>query len=168
MDVKVRVGTVADLDEVMELARLTHAEIGLTAFNAERVLPDIYAALTKNHGIMGLIGDPGTPLQGGILLRVGKLFYSDDDVLEDRGLFVRPEHRTAKRGEGRPGRQPHAILLCEFAKQAADALGIPLVIGIQSSVNTEGKLRLYERQFGKPIGAFFMYNPAVAEKSEAA
>jgi hypothetical protein len=38
-------------------------------------------------------------------------------------------------------------------------MGMPLLIGVQNDVRTKGKLRLYERQFGQPIGAFFKYEP---------
>ena len=39
-----------------------------------------------------------------------------------------------------------------------DDLGIPLIIGVLSNQRTEAKIRLYERQFGAPAGAFFLYN----------
>jgi hypothetical protein len=44
------------------------------------------------------------------------------------------------------------------SKKAAEDLGIPLLIGVMSSVRTEAKVKMYERQFGKPSGAVFLYN----------
>jgi GNAT superfamily N-acetyltransferase len=161
-DISVRIGTPADLDEVMALAQMMHEEIGLTAFEAGKVLPEIYAALHKDHGLMGLIGAPDGPVEAGILLVIGKFFYSDEDVLEERGLFVHPEYRQAKGGR--------AARLCEFAKHAADRLGMLLHMGVFNDVNADAKLRLYRRQFGEPAGAFFLYRPQVAAtlESEAA
>lgn len=151
--VKVRIGTVDDLDQIMSLAMLMHNEIGISSISHDKILPEIYSALTMNHGLMGVIGEPGDRIQGGILLKIGKLFYSDDDVLEEKGLFIHPEFRRAKGGAARQ--------LCEFAKKTSDQLGMPLLIGIQNDVRTKGKARLYERQFGMPIGAQFLYRPGV-------
>ena len=42
---------------------------------------------------------------------------------------------------------------------------IPLLIGVLSNKRTEGKIRLYERQLGKPSGAFFLYGARTGEHS---
>jgi hypothetical protein len=78
------------------------------------------------------------------------MWYSDANVLEERAIFIHPEFRNAKGGRARR--------LCEFSKRAADTLEVPLMIGVLSNHRTEAKVRLYERQFGKPSGAFFLYN----------
>lgn len=158
-DFNVRVGVPQDLDQVMELARMMHEEIGITSFNPDRVLPEVFAALNLDHGVMGVIGHPGGELEGGVLLTLGKLFYSDDDVLEEKGVFIRPDLRAARGGR--------ASRLCEFSKKAADNLGVPLLIGVQNDIRTKGKLKLYERQFGEPIGAFFLYRPGQAAQEAA-
>ena len=77
------------------------------------------------------------------------MWYSDNPVLEEKAIFIHPDFRSAKGGRARQ--------LCEFSKQVADSLGIPLIIGVLSNHRTEAKVRLYERQFGKPSGAFFLY-----------
>lgn len=159
VDIAVRTGTPADLDQVMALAQMMHDEIGISKFEPAKVLPDVYAALSLDHGIMGLIGDPGAPLQGGILLRLGNTFYSDEEVIEERGLFVHPDYRSAKGGR--------AARLCEFAKKTSDDLGKPLLVGVQNDVRTPGKMRLYERQFGKPCGAWFLHRPGESAPSHA-
>jgi len=150
-NISVRVGTLDDLDQVMRLAQMMHEEIGITSFNPSLVLPGIYSALQQERGLMGVIGPIGGELEGAVLLTIGKLFYSDDDVLEEKGVFIRPDLRMAK--GGRAGK------LCDFCKQAADALEMPLMIGIQNDVRTEGKRRLYERKFGAPVGFQFLYDP---------
>lgn len=111
---------------------------------------------------MGVIGPVGGELEGVVLLTIGKLFYSDEDILEEKGVFIHPGFRSAKGGRAR--------LLVEFCKQSSDYLGLPLLVGIQNDVRTKGKIRLYERQFGEPIGCFFLHRPVKAEDqtSEAA
>jgi len=152
-DVKVRIGTPEDLDQVMQLALQMHDEIGMTNVNPQNILKEVYPSLHLDRGIMGIIG-PSDAIEGGILLRVGRFFYSDDDVLEEKGVFIHSGFRSAKGGRARK--------LCEFAKKTSDSMGMPLLIGVQNDVRTKGKLRLYERQFGEPIGAFFKYEPGSA------
>lgn len=149
-DVKVRIGTPDDLDQIMQLALQMHEEIGMVDINPQRILSEIYPSLHLDGGIMGVIGSPDA-IEGGILLRISKLFYSDNDILEEKGVFIHPDFRSAKGGRAKK--------LCEFAKKTSDRMGMPLLIGIQNDVRTKGKLRLYERQFGEPIGAFFKYEP---------
>jgi hypothetical protein len=78
------------------------------------------------------------------------MWYSDDRILEEKALFIHPEYRSAKGGRARR--------LCEFAKRAAEQLEMPLLIGVLSNNRTVAKIRMYERQFGEPNGAFFLYN----------
>lgn len=149
-DLIIRLGTPADLDEVMKAAVEAIAEIGLVEPDPERLLQDVWPALNQDRGLIGIICKPNGKAEGGVLLRVGKMWYSNQDVLEERVIFIPPEFRTAKGGR--------ATRLCEFSKKAAEDLGIPLLIGVMSSVRTEAKVRMYERQFGKPTGAVFLYN----------
>jgi hypothetical protein len=81
-------------------------------------------------------------------------------VLEEKAIFIHPDYRNAKGGRARR--------LCEFSKQVANTLELPLIIGVLSNHITEAKVRLYERQFGKPTGAFFLYNARTGSQKEAA
>jgi hypothetical protein len=78
-----------------------------------------------------------------------QMWYSNAWILEEKIIFVDPEFRNAKGGRARR--------LCEFSKKVSDDLGIPLMIGVLSSHRTAAKIKLYERQFGEPAGAFFLY-----------
>ncbi len=146
----VRTGTPADIDGVMNLILECHHENGFVNANRAKMLNDVWAALTLQEGIVGIIGGLGTPMEGCVVLRTGKVDYSDDDVLNERMLFVGKDYRREKVGR--------AKLLVEFAKTAADKLSLPLLIGVLSNHRTEAKVRLYERVLGKPAGAFFLYN----------
>lgn len=154
-DVHVRVGTLADLDPVMQLGFMAAEENAVCSMNPGKILYDVYPALLQEQGIMGLIGKPGEQLEGFVLLRIGSLWYSDAKVVEEKLIFVHPDFRSAKGGR--------AAKLCEFSKSVADALGIPLMIGVLSNERTAAKVKMYQRIFGEPAGAFFLYGVKTGE-----
>jgi hypothetical protein len=49
-----------------------------------------------------------------------------------------------------------------FMKQASEGLSIDLTIGVFHNERTDAKIRLYRRQFGNQIGAYFCYSPSAA------
>ena len=149
-ELKVRVGTPEDVDGVMELALSACEENGFVEPNPMKLLQDIWAALNREHGICGVIGPVGGKLEGVILLRIGNIWYSDREILEERAVFIHPDFRSAKGGRARK--------LCDFGKKVADELNLPLTIGVLSNQRTEGKVRMYGRIFGEPAGAYFLYN----------
>lgn len=156
----IRVGTLDDVDPMMELALMACDENGFVNPNPVKLLEQIYSALAQDHGLIGIIGEPGEKIEGAVLLRISKMWYSDQDVLEEKAIFIHPDYRNAKGGRARR--------LVEFSKQASDYLKIPLIIGVLSNHRTEAKVRLYERQFGKASGAFFLYNAHTGGWKEAA
>jgi GNAT superfamily N-acetyltransferase len=149
-DLGIRVGTPEDVDAIMEIALSACEENGFVDPNPAKLLAEIWPALNLDKGLLGVIGEPGGKMEGAVLLRIGAMWYSDKEVLEEKAIFIHPDYRSAKGGRARR--------LCQFSKHVADSLGIPLIIGVLSNNRTEAKVRLYERQFGKPSGAFFLYN----------
>lgn len=159
-DLGVRVGTPDDIHPMMDMALKACDENGFVDPNPMKLLNEIWCGLNLDNGLVGIIQDDGGKLEAAILLRVTTMWYSDAQVLEEKAIFVDPECRSARGGRARR--------LCEFAKQAAAELGLPLLIGVLSNHRTEAKVRLYERQFGKPTGAFFLYNARTGFREEAA
>jgi hypothetical protein len=156
----VRLGTPDDLDELMGLALTATEENGFLNPSIYQLLQQLWPAVNRDHGLVGCIGKPGGIIEGAILLRIGKTWYSDDDVLEEKAIFIHPDFRQAKGGR--------AARLCEFSKQASDTLGIPLVIGVLSNQRTAGKIRMYKRQFGEPAGAYWLYNAKTGQHGDPA
>lgn len=156
-EIKVRLGTHLDEEPMLELAVRAWHENGIMDVNREKMRGMIRPALHLWEGMVGIIGDPGQRIEGAVLLRVSQMWYSDAHILEEKAIFVDPEFRSAKGGRAR--------LLIEFSKKVADSLNIPLVIGVLSSERTAGKIRLYERQFGAPAGAFFLYGTKTGHES---
>jgi len=159
-ELKVWVGTPDDVEDIMDLAISACAENGFVQPNPMKLLAEIWPALNRDRGIIGIVGIPGQKPHGAILLRIGNIWYSDDEILEERAVFIHPDYRSAKGGRARK--------LCEFGKKVADELGIPLTIGVLSNERTEGKVRMYERIFGKPAGAYFLYGVRTGEWHQAA
>ena len=147
---KIRLGTPEDADAMLDLALRAWEENGIKGVNPEKMLGMIKPALYLWQWLVGIIGEPRGKIEGAVLLRTSQMWYSDEWMLEEKAIFVDPEFRSAKGGRARK--------LCEFSKKVADDLGIPLIIGVLSNHRTEAKVRLYERQFGPPAGAFFLYN----------
>lgn len=148
-DVHVRVATPGEFDAVMELAMMVARENGIFEPDINMVVADIWPALNGDKGLVGVIGDPGKDLQGFVLLRIGNMWYSPAEIIEEKTVFVAPKYRSAKGGRARK--------LCEFSKKVADELGLPLLIGVVSNHRTKGKEGLYNRLFGPPAGAFWLY-----------
>lgn len=156
----IRLGTPDDIHRMMDLALSACEENGFVDPNPQKLLSEIWSALNLDRGIVGIIeGDDGI-FEGAVLLRIGDMWYSDRQVLEEKAIFIHPEFRSAKGGRARK--------LCEFSKQVADSLDIPLIIGVLSNHRTEAKIRLYERVFGKASGAFFLYNARTGTAQAAA
>ena len=158
-DVMIRIGTELDMDGMMELAMNACAENGFLSPSPARLATEIWPALCQDHGIVGIIGEPGEKIEGAVLLRIGTMWYSDSPVVEEKAIFIDPEYRSAKGGRARK--------LCEFSKKVSDSLGIPLIIGVLSNNRTEAKVRMYKRQFGEPAGAFFLYGAKTGEFPQA-
>mgnify|MGYP001193024229 CR=1 FL=1 len=156
----VRIGEPEDVHPMMEMAMKACDENGFVDPNPEKLLAEIWPSLNLDNGLVGIIQDEGGKLEAAILLRITTMWYSDAQVLEERAIFVDPDCRSAKGGRARR--------LCEFSKRAASELGLPLLIGVLSNHRTEAKVRLYERQFGKPTGAFFLYHARIGSSQTAA
>lgn len=154
----VRVATPAEVDAVMKLAILGCEENQFLAHNPVKVLQDVWAALNLDKGICGVIGPVGGELEGAVLLRVGQIWYSDAEHIEERAIFVHPSYRGARGGR--------AARLAEFSMDVSDQLGLPLSIGVLSGHRTEAKVRLYQRMLGKPAGAYWLYWPGSRAKAE--
>lgn len=159
-DLQIRLATTADMDEVMRLAIAACEDNGFLDFSPALLAKEIWPALNQDHGIFAVIGPPGGEIQGFVLLRIGTMFYSEKLCVEEKCLWVHPEHRAARGGRA------HKLL--EFTKKTADTLGLPLIIGIMSTTRAAGKVKLYERMFGAPTGAFFLYGAECGHAREVA
>ena len=152
----IRIAGPEDLDELMELSMLACADNGFLEPDTGKLLQAIWPALHQDHGLVGAIDEDGV-ITGAILIHIGQMWYSSQNMCEEKAIFIHPSYRVAKGGR--------AARLCEFSKKVADTLGMPLLIGVLSNQRTEAKVKMYERKFGSPAGAFFLYNARTGSPS---
>ncbi len=157
-DLPLRIATTEDVHEVMELALKGWRQNGFVRPDPRRVLEECWPALTGEGGVIGVLGKAGEPLAGAILIRRSRLWYSGTGYLDEKALFVDQAHRAARGGA--------AARLCEFGKLAAERMSLPLSIGVLANERTEAKVRLYRRQFGEPVGAYFLWGARTGEGSD--
>lgn len=143
----VRLAVSADAPSIYRMCQMLHEENGQASWCEDKIRGSIGGALAGKKAIIGVIGPIGAPVAM-IHLHLGSMWYSDDIHLEDRGTFVHPDHR----------RSSYAKDLIDFAKDAAEKLGMPLIMGIASTKRTEQKIRLCRRRLGPPLGAYFIWN----------
>lgn len=149
---QVRLAASYEEEAVMEMCRELHAENGIFSLAEEKVRALLQRAFNQQGGFLGVIGPPNK-LEGMIYLQATAMWYTEDPCLEELYTFVRPEFRRSK----------NAVYLLHFSKWCAESSKLPLFIGVISNEQTERKVQLYERQFAKPAGCFFLYNyPGVA------
>jgi N-acetylglutamate synthase-like GNAT family acetyltransferase len=147
-NLQIRIATTDDMEEVMRLAIAASEDNSFIPASPALLAREIWPALCQDHGLCAVIGPPGGAIEGLVLLRVGAMWYSEQTVVEEKAVFVYPEFRAAKGGRARR--------LCEYSKHVAQELGLPLLIGILSNERTAAKVKLYERTFGPPSGAFWL------------
>lgn len=144
----------------MTLCRDLWAENGRFHLDEDKVRKVVRQAFNKQGSILAGVGPVGA-LEGMILMLVTTSWYTEKPHLEELLLYVKPEYRRT------PGAS-NAGDLARFAKWCAESSGMPLQIGILSDIRTEGKRRLYEQHFKKPVGYFFYYDPQAKASQEAA
>ena len=130
----------------MALLHVAHREAPFGRWVEKRARDAVHDCLTR--GIVVLSLSHGEPV-GSIGLRPTTFWWSDEPVLQDRWVFVHPQHRRA----------PHAKALLSVARETALGAGLPLLVGVTSGIRTAGKTRLFMSEFGAPIGASFFVRP---------
>lgn len=135
-----------ELNDVMAMCKALHRENGQFPLNEEKLRERMEAAVNRKWGMVGVIGHHHK-IEALIFMTIAQFWYTDENHLEELFSYVSPQHRKTT----------HAKRLVEWAKETADTLGMKLLIGIISTIKTEAKVRLYRRQLGAPIGAYFLY-----------
>jgi GNAT superfamily N-acetyltransferase len=142
----VRIATKEDEPEILRLLEMMHSEGGMLPLNIDRAREMFARAFNRTGGILGVIGEKND-IKAMICLYISQYWYTNENHLEEIFNYVRPDHR--KTG--------YAKSLIVFAKDCADKIKIPLVIGVLTNQHMEAKVRLYRRVLGTPAGAFFVY-----------
>ena len=156
----VRYAAPNDLDAMMEIGHMAARENGVGNVNVHKLLALMWRAVNHDKAIAGVIEGPTGTLEAITLLLIEEQCHSRDPVLVEQSVYVRPDYRSARGGR--------AAKLTEFNKQLAMRLEMPLLIGVLSNDRTAAKIRLYERIFGKPSGAYWLWKPPTGQASSEA
>jgi hypothetical protein len=145
-----RIATRADEPEIMRLLHMMHEECGMLSLDEDCARRTFARAFDRQGGIIGAIDDRKQPgrIEAMIFLLFAKFWYTNDDHLEELFNYVRPDCRDTD----------HAKTLITFAKNCAEKIGIPLMIGVLTNKRMAAKVRLYRRVLGNPRGTFFVHN----------
>lgn len=153
----VRMAMPRDEDGLMDLCKTLYGENALFSMSDDKVRYYLRRAFARDSAMIGVIGKP-QHIEAAIFMLIGQFWYSHDKHLEELFNYVRPEHRKSK----------HAQALITWAKELSADTPLPLVIGVLSTERTAAKVRLYRRQLGDPIGAFFFYDTKHVAQGPAA
>lgn len=134
----------------MDLLRALHTENAVFPIDEDSVRAYLHRAFHNDSAMIAVIGTPDH-IEAALYLAIGQMWYTKQKHLEEFFNYVRPEHRKSK----------HAQAMLAWVKSVSNDT-LPLLIGIISSKRTEAKIRLYERKFGTPDGAFFLVNRHLA------
>ncbi len=118
-----------------------HAENGLAPVDWVSVAAQLRAGIAA--GLVFVTSD-ADGLTGSIGLDVSRHWYGPAPFLTDKWTFVAPRARRTRA----------VFRLFDAAESKAAALGLPLLLGVMSPVDTERKLSLYRRRF-KQVGGIF-------------
>jgi hypothetical protein len=143
----VRLGQRDEMADLVALMREGSQEQDLFPVDEARARDMLNRAFNREGGITAVIGPKGA-IEAAMYLSLALPLYSAVWHLEETFVVVRKAFR----------RSTHAKALLGFAKKCSDELSVPLLIGVLSNERTEAKVRLYRRQFGRPVGGFFLYN----------
>jgi GNAT superfamily N-acetyltransferase len=152
----VRIGTMADHQEIWRLFLMGHKENGLFRLAPDKVeffmlrclQPDLIPpGDTGPRGVIGVIGAVGS-LEALVFVSLSCFWYTHDKNIDECIVYVDPEYR----------RSGHAQALIQWMKDQVEVTNLPLMTGIISNERTEAKCRLYRRMLPK-IGEFFYLAP---------
>jgi hypothetical protein len=142
----VRIAEPRDEDEIIAMCRRLHDENGVFKLNDDKVRKQIRRCFNQEGTIVGVIGKSGA-IEASTCFAISDFYYTDDWHLAELWNYVEE-----------PYRKSHNIdALIEFGKECADKMKLPLFTGIITDKHMAGKVRLYRRKLGRPVGAYFLY-----------
>ena len=144
----VRPAVPEDRPEIWQMCRELHAENGIFGFDEDCVNAMLDKHYQRTGGIIGVIGSTGR-LEASCCLVFADIWHSKSDThIEEIWNYVKPAYRKSHNVDA----------LMEFSKAASLKIGVPLMAGVITNKHTAAKVRLYQRHYGTPAGAFFVYN----------
>lgn len=147
---RVRIADASDVEELLELCLQMTDENFILPVSESKVLKILedctQPEVEKRSGVVGVVGNAGK-IEGTIGLMFDSTWYSEEMCIFDAWNYVLPPYRSSTNSKD----------LIAWAKRISDHFGYPLMMGILNNHRTEAKVRLFRKQLGQPVGAFFLY-----------
>ena len=137
-----RIAQEKDLEEVFEVLREMHEEVGLSSLSVEKTVHQIVTLF--NEGVIFLAVISGR-IVGTMGIGPAQWWYSDDFYLTDYWTFVRKGYR----------RSMIASDLLQQAKDFAQKIEFPIAVAVLSPTDVPRKNALFRRHF-TPVGEIFV------------
>ncbi len=141
-----RVATFDDLGQVMALLIWMGRENAAFSQNVEKATRYIADSISK--GLTIVVIDDGKVVGCCALARGSSVWYSDDEILGDYAFYLHPDHRTFKAAKA----------LVNHCKMLSDLSGVPLALGVHSTVDADRKMALFDRMLTR-VGAAYIHVP---------
>jgi len=138
----------ADLEAVCEFLIATFAQehqmgpLSAANFSVTKGLPAVASSLQFAAWVAERDGE----IVGSIGLQSTSPWYTEVEYVGDLWLYVIPELR----------KDGVASTLVGFAKDEADARGMPLMVGLFNDAEVEGKISFFEKMGFRMVGAQFL------------
>lgn len=135
---EIRAATIADTEDLLELARAMHAEsprFQRHEFSEAKAVAMIEHLVEQSTGALfvATVGDHCVGMIAGLM---GELFFSRAKYATDLVVFVTSEHR---------GSSMVVRLVKAFERWAIDAGASEILLGVSTGVATDRTVALYER-----------------------
>ena len=144
---KVILANPEDISQILGLLKLRHNEDGIGEFNEPLVRNYVSRGVRGILAVVGVIKGSRNNVEATAGIYMDAPWYSSEPLLEERWLFVHPDHR----------RSEHAKSLIAFAKMGAVILKQRLVVTAISNPITEPRVKLLERNLPKS-GLVFVFD----------
>jgi len=143
----IEVGKIEDVDRMVELGALMHAESDYRSIPYDRYkVSALLRRLMTQDGVVFVVRQGGE-IVGGIAGGVTEYWFSEEKVGYEHALFMRPDTRNGIM----------AIRLIKALKAWCKLQGAKeLRMGITTGVHVEATARLYRSQGAKDAGLFFV------------
>lgn len=140
--IRLRVATLSDFPGVLALLMEMADETAMALANWDKVGAKLSKLLSESNVI---VADKDGRIVGSVGLEHTSWWYSDEGYLADRWTFVTKSERKGLT----------AARLIKFARNYANAQGLPLAMGVWTKDDTARKNSLF-RRYLRPIGEMFM------------
>ena len=138
-----------DAGPLLDLLREMHAEIGLYELAENKLAMAIEDGL--QHGRVIVLEHDGA-IGGSIGLFATELWFTNQTVLVDHWIFIRPQHRSKEALQ----------LMIAMAKDVSIELALPLHVQLFTTKRLDAKARLFA-QLGDEVMRGFAFVPCGAE-----